>query len=216
MSDAVRIPTPPELQVTRKPRSLQPNADFVRVVRGYILEEGQDWREALQPEFWSNVLSRLNPGDRIEVHNYTHTVQFFVIVFAANDKGIQRLDCGFTAIWPPDLELPDPIMREERYRARWDGSRWGVLVIETGEIIAEFAHKHQCHEAIAALETRDLRADTEREMAAAPVNRPGQNSAPRPSTGTRVAAHPSEAQEPKDWAAEIAAAEAEQQRSRRR
>jgi hypothetical protein len=217
MSDvAVKIPTPPELEVMNKPRSLLPNADFLRVVRGYVLEENQPWQDALRPEFWSNVLSRLNPGDRIEVHNFTHTVQFFVIVFAANDKGVLRLDCGFTAIWPPDLELPAPIMREERYRAKYDGSRWSVVHLATGEVLAEFAMQHQAREAIAALEVRDLRAETEREVAAATVSRPGMNSAPRASHGTRVAAHPSEAQEPKDWAAEIAAAEAAEQRGRRR
>jgi hypothetical protein len=160
--------------------------------------------------------NRLHPGDRIEVHSHDHSVQLNVIVFAANDKGVLRLDCGFTAIWPVDLELPGPIMREERYRAKYDGSRWSVVQLATGEVLAEFAMQHQAREAIAALEVRDLRTETEREMAAAPVNRPGQNSAPRPSTGTRVAAHPSEAQEPKDWAAEIAAAEAAQQRERRR
>jgi hypothetical protein len=218
MSDVgVRIPTPPELAVNvHKPRGLQPNADFLRTIRGHILQEGEDWRDACRPEYWSNVLSRLQPGDRIEVHSHDHSVQLNVIVFAANDKGIQRLDCGFTAIWPPDLELPGPIMREERYRAKYNGNLWQVQHLASGEVLAEFGHQAQAREAIAALETQDFRSEVEREEAAAPAQRPGMNSAPRASHGTRVAAHPSEAQEPKDWAAEIAAAEAAQQRERRR
>jgi hypothetical protein len=202
--------------VTNKPRSLQPSADFVRTIRGYILPEGQDWRAALNPEFWHNVVSRLQPGDRIEVHSFDHSVQFYVLIFGANDKGIIRCDVGFLPIWPADLELPAPSVREQRYRPRYNGNLWQVLVIETGEVLAEFGHQYQAREAIAALETRDLRTETEREVAANARPAPGQNSAPRASHGTRVAAHPSEAQEPKDWAAEIAAAEAAQQRERRR
>jgi hypothetical protein len=209
---------PPELAVNvHKPRGLQPNADFLRTIRGHILQESEDWRDACRPEYWSNVLNRLHAGDRIEVHSHDHATQFFVVVFAANDKGIQRLDCGFTAIWPPDLDLPAPVMREERYRAKYNGNLWQVQHLGSGEVLAEFGHQAQAREAIAALETRDLRAETEREVAAAAtVSRPGQNSAPRASHGTKVLAHDSEAQEPVDWQKQIADAEAAQQRERRR
>src|SRR5258708_14733839 len=95
-------------------------ADFVRTVRGYIIPEGQDWRYALKPEYWDNIVGNLNPGDRIEVHSSDHRVQFEVLVFSANDRADAiRLDIGFRPIfWPLDLPLPAPILRPEAYKAR--------------------------------------------------------------------------------------------------
>ena len=69
-------------------------ADAQRTVRGYLCGPDEDWRDALVPEFWHGATGRLQVGDRIEVHSFDHTVQFFVLIFGANDRGSIRCDIG--------------------------------------------------------------------------------------------------------------------------
>src|SRR5437868_3097360 len=136
------------------PRGLWP-ADAVRSEYAYVMPEGQDWREALKPEFWHNVVWKLQPGSRVEVHSADHCIQFFVLVFGANDRGSIRCDVGFVPLWPPNLELPEPSIRPARYVTRYDGNSYNVVEIVTGEVLGNFARQPEAREAIAVLEARD-------------------------------------------------------------
>jgi hypothetical protein len=130
-------------------------ADSMRTVRGYVCGPDEDWREALSPEFWHNATGRLQVGDRIEVHSHDHATQFFVLIFGANDRGSIRCDVGFAPIWPLDLQLPGPSIREARYRSVYDGNGHNVVEIVSGEVLGVFGREPEAREAIAALEARD-------------------------------------------------------------
>ena len=58
-------------------------------------------------------------------------------------------------LWPLDLELPEPSIREARYRTRYDGNQYNVVEIVTGETLGVFPREPEAREAIAALEARD-------------------------------------------------------------
>ena len=120
---------------TCKPERLYRFAESMRTLRGYVFGPDEDWRAGLDPTFWHGATGRLQAGDRIECHNHTHDIQFFVIVLGSNDRGLVRCDLAFVPLFPPDLKLPAPIVRPARYRIQYDGNQHAVMEVSTNSDI---------------------------------------------------------------------------------
>jgi len=192
---------------TRKPLHLQPSAEYVRTLRGFVLPEGMDWREALKPAYWHNVVAEVRPGDRIEVHSADHRVQFEVLVFGANDRAdTVRFDVGFKAIWPLDLGLPEPITRSESYRAKpMPGGGWVVVEVVSGQTLGRFGKESEAREAIAVLERRDSLGESVRAIDLGAQTEFGQRAGAHAPSKRNPAPRAADAeQRPIDWQKRIA------------
>src|SRR5438105_3974509 len=67
------------------PQRLNP-AGAHRNVFAYQVTEGRDWRDCFRPDFWraDEVMKQLAAGDRIEIFSPDRSIQFEVLILAAN------------------------------------------------------------------------------------------------------------------------------------
>lgn len=107
-------------------------------VFSYLVPEGVDWREVLPPHWWVQCLKFLDAGDRIEVHDASHQIQFTILVLGCNSVAVPpTLDLGYAAIYPPGLRLPIS-SSARRHRVSFDPRKnvWDVINPD-GEKVAE-------------------------------------------------------------------------------
>src|SRR5215208_6924094 len=104
----------------------------------WLMPEGVDWRDALSPHYWALCLKEMAAGDRIEVHDASHQVQFDIFVLGCNHVAVPpTLDLGYRAIYPPDLQLPiSSSPRRHRPVFRQGQNDW-IVVSPGGEMVAE-------------------------------------------------------------------------------
>ena len=100
---------------------------------GHIVEEGTDWTEALNREYWSYVVDKFRPGDSVVIHSFDHRIQFTMLVLDCNTSSDPvYLDVAFLPVYPTDLELPQmPAQRQPRYQVRQAPGSSGFRVIDT-------------------------------------------------------------------------------------
>jgi hypothetical protein len=107
--------------------------DSVMNTWGHIVEEGTDWTEALNRDYWSYVVDKLRPGDSVVIHSFDHRIQFAMLVLDCNTSSDPvYLDVAFLPVYPTDLELPQmPAQRQPRYQVRQAPGSSGFRVIDT-------------------------------------------------------------------------------------
>ncbi|MGH7095607.1 MAG: hypothetical protein ACREFB_19005 [Stellaceae bacterium] len=162
-------------------------ADFERTVFAHTMAPDTDWQVALDASYWTNVAEQLRPGDRIEVHSADHRVQFEMLILACNHRARPRvhLECGFRALWPLDLELPEPTKAD---RARFSvrkmagmANRFEIYDGEAGAVVATWLPRDAALDQAAA---RELGAPPEAPLPAeAPPAEPPQRAKARPPAG---------------------------------
>jgi hypothetical protein len=137
-----------------------------RVVYAHVLPAEIDWRDALEPAYWSRVMFKLRPGDRIEVRSADWHLQFEILIFDVSERVEPvLLDMGFRAIWPPNLELPPPVVRESKYFIKQVGSEYRLLDLR-GTTIGSYPHRRAAGDMMALLE-REARVEATPPPAAA-------------------------------------------------
>jgi hypothetical protein len=99
-----------------------------------------DWRVALQKDYWSNVASKLQPGDKIECHSHDHSVAFIIYIVDINVSASPSWwDVAYLPLHPRDLDLPQPeLAPPPRYVVRPSlgaGGSYRVLDQETGQAV---------------------------------------------------------------------------------
>jgi hypothetical protein len=104
----------------------------------WLMPEGVDWHDALSKHYWAKCLTELDAGDRIEVHDASHQIQFEVLVLGCNRAAVPpTLDLAFRAIWPPGLELPEASIKQRHRVVFRQGQNDWCVVSPAGEVVAE-------------------------------------------------------------------------------
>jgi hypothetical protein len=102
----------------------------------HVIEEGTDWRAALERQYWLNCADKLRAGDTVIVHSSDHFIQFQMLVLDVNSASAPAyLNIAFRPIYPPDLDLPAPPLQvSPRYGIRQapSSSNFRVIDMETG------------------------------------------------------------------------------------
>jgi hypothetical protein len=106
-------------------------------LKSWLVPEGVDWHDTLSPHYWAKCLTEMDAGDRIEVHDASHQIQFEIIVLGCNRVAVPpTLDLGYRAIYPPDLKLPaSSTKRRHRAVFRQGPNDWAV-VAPSGETVS--------------------------------------------------------------------------------
>src|SRR5215204_6497611 len=107
-------------------------------LKSWLVPEGVDWHECLSPHYWAKCLTELDAGDRIEVHDASHQIQFEVLVLGCNSVAVPpTLDLGYRAIYPPDLQLPASSTRRRHRVVFRQGQNDWIVMSPAGALVAQ-------------------------------------------------------------------------------
>ena len=91
--------------VTAKRAGIVRRIESVMSTWGHIVEEGTDWTEALNREYWSYVVDKFRPGDSVVIHSFDHRIQFTMLVLDCNTSSDPvYLDVAFLPVYPTDAK----------------------------------------------------------------------------------------------------------------
>jgi hypothetical protein len=120
---------PPRARIMRR-------TEIIRNTWAHDIEEGVDWPEALNREYWANVIERFRDGDSVEIHSYDHRIQFVMRIISVNTHcDPMYLEAVFQPIYPADLQLPamsPQILPRYAVRQAPGSSTFRVIDLETG------------------------------------------------------------------------------------
>ena len=132
------------LYIPNIPTQLEKVGQHYRL-KSWVLPEGVSWRDALSPHYWAKCLmnAEIDPGDRVEVHDSSHQIQFEVLVLGSNRLALPpTLELGFRAIWPPGLELPTSSTRRlHRVVFRQGPNDWAVVAPSGATVSSEITDR---------------------------------------------------------------------------